>query len=157
MLSVAGTVLLRHRGPTWRANTCATARCARFGLACKPRQASSCHVRHAHVCPRSLWLPNCEGTVFFAKDQHPCCPVCTAKRFCTHGICGSCAQVLDLTGAILVTDEGGQALTGCTELRELVLTWCAAFHQFMLQRQSPGRAPRSMITPAAPTCKLPAE
>ena len=36
--------------------------------------------------------------------------------------------MLDLTGAVLVTDEGARALAGCTELREAVLTWCAAFN-----------------------------
>lgn len=34
-------------------------------------------------------------------------------------------QVLDLTGAAPVTDEGVAALAACTALRQLVLSWCA--------------------------------
>ena len=47
-----------------------------------------------------------------------------------------CMQVLDLTGAVLVTNEGARALAGCTELREAVLTWCAA-PSHLLSRLNP--------------------
>ncbi len=57
------------------------------------------------------------GSQAFLAEQPPLQALTTRR--------GLDAQVLDLTGAVQVSDDGARALAGCTELRETVLTWCA--------------------------------